>query len=144
MFSIIEPISVEEFNEYYKLRWLLLRRPLGGKRGSELDDNENVSIHRMIKKNNKKCIGVGRAHILENVAQIRYMAILSKYQKSGLGSMIIKELEEVLVCNKTKKIFLNSRETAIKFYEKNGYKIIKRVKPSFGNIIHYRMEKSIP
>ena len=139
----MEPASAKEFNDYYKLRWLLLRRPLGGKRGSELDDFEKSSIHRMIKNKNNKCIGIGRAHIVDDSAQIRYMAVLSKYQRLGLGSRLIEELEKVLVCKKTKKIFLNSRKPAIKFYEKNGYEIIKRVDPSFGDIIHYRMEKNI-
>ena len=142
MFSIKKPVSKEEINEYYKLRWLLLRRPLGGKRGSEVDDIEKISIHRMIKNKDNKCIGVGRAHIIDDRAQIRFMAILSKYQKMGLGSRMIMELEKVLVCKKTKIIFLNSREKAITFYQKNGYKIIKKVKSPFGKITHFRMEKS--
>ena len=143
MYSIIKPVSKEELKEYYKLRWLLLRRPLGGKRGSEVDDIEDISIHRMIINKDNKCIGVGRAHIIDGIAQIRFMAILSKYQKMGLGSRMIKELEKVLVCKKTKIIFLNSREKAIIFYKNHGYKIIKQVKSPFGEITHYRMEKSL-
>ena len=143
MFTIKKPVSKGEINEYYQLRWILLRRPLGGKKGSEMDDNESISIHRMIKNKENKCIGVGRAHLSDDVAQIRFMAILSKYQKMGLWSRLISELEKVLVCKKTKKIFLNSREKAITFYKKNGYKIIKEVKSPFGNVKHYRMEKSL-
>ena len=94
MYIIVEPSSKEEFYDYYRLRWLLLRRPLGGRRGSELDHMENLSIHRMIKDNKGDCIGVGRIQLLTKEAQIRYMAILKKYQKKGLGSKLIKELEE--------------------------------------------------
>ena len=42
---------------------------------------------------------------------------------------------------KSSKIFLNSRISAVDFYLKNGYQKIKKVNPSFGDIIHYRMEK---
>ena len=143
MFSIKEPTSNQEIDEYYRLRWILLRRPLGGKKGTETDEFENRSIHRMIKYGSR-CVGVGRAHLVDSeTAQIRYMAILSKFHGRGLGSKLISELENVLVCMKTKKIFLNSRELAVKFYKKKGYHIIKKVESPFGNINHYRMEKDL-
>ena len=51
------------------------------------------------------------------------------------------ELEKIAIKNKVKLIFLNSRKNAVQFYKKNGFSKIKEVKPSFGSIIHYRMEK---
>ena len=37
MFEVITPKTKTEIEQYYRLRWLLLRRPLGGRRGSEID-----------------------------------------------------------------------------------------------------------
>ena len=140
MFRVITPKTKTEMEQYYRLRWSLLRRPLGGRRGSEIDELEKVSFHKAIVKD-RTIIGVGRIHFINDIAQIRYMAIKNHFSRQGLGSKIITELEKIARANKIKKIYLNSRIGAVKFYENNGYFKIKKVKPSFGLIIHYRMEK---
>ena len=43
MYKIINPTTVNDFEKYYYLRWILLRRPLKGKKGSEKDNYENKS-----------------------------------------------------------------------------------------------------
>ena len=48
MYRFIRPKTKVELEEYYKLRWLLLRSPLGGKRGTEIDELERSSFHRAI------------------------------------------------------------------------------------------------
>ena len=115
MYTIFEPTDKFFFEKYLILRWRLLRWPWGGKRGTEIDSMEDISIHRAIKDNKNNIIGVGRIHFINEEAQIRYMAIKKSYRGKGLGSKIIMELEEVASNNKIKKIFLNSRESAIKF-----------------------------
>ena len=143
MYTIFEPTDKNNFEKYLILRWRLLRWPWGGKRGSEIDNIEDISIHRAIRDNKNNIIGVGRIHFINEEAQIRYMAIKKSCRGKGLGSKIIMELEKVASNNKIKKIFLNSRENAIKFYQKNGYQIINQVDSSFEDIIHYRMEKTL-
>ena len=129
------------YNQYLELRWLLLRKPLGGIRGSELDSLESESFHKAAFDSNGNMIGIGRIHFIGNVAQIRYMAITKENRIKGYGSSLIKELEKIALENNIKKVFLNSRISAVDFYLKNGYQKIKKVNPSFGDIIHYRMEK---
>ena len=129
------------YNQYLELRWLLLRKPLGGIRGTEIDSMESESFHKAAFDSNGNMIGLGRIHFSENIAQIRYMAIVKQFRSKGFGSKLIKELEKIAVENDVKKIFLNSRISAVDFYLKNGYQKIKKVNPSFGDIIHYRMEK---
>ena len=131
------------YNQYLELRWLLLRKPLGGIRGSEVDSMESESFHKAAFDSNGNMIGVGRIHFIGNIAQIRYMAIIKQFRSKGFGSKLITELEKIAVENDMKKIFLNSRISAVNFYIKNGYQKIKKVSPSFGDIIHYRMEKII-
>ena len=140
MFKVITPKAKKEIEEYYKLRWSLLRRPLGGKRGSEIDKLERTSFHRAIVRD-KIIVGVGRIHFIDNIAQIRYMAVKNNFSRQGLGSKMITELEKLAEENKIKKIYLNSRINAVKFYENNGYSKIRKTKSSFGSIVHYRMEK---
>ena len=141
MYTIFEPNDKNDFEKYLILRWRLLRWPWGGKRGSETDNFEDISFHRAAKDNKNNIIGVGRIHFINKNAQIRYMAIKKSYRGTGIGTKIIIELEKIASRNKIRRIFLNSRENAIEFYKKNGYEIINQVDSSFGNIIHYRMEK---
>ena len=141
MHKIIDPVSEFLFEEYLYIRWLLLRRPLGGKRGSEIDDLDDNSFHRAIVDNANNIFGVGRIHFINNMAQIRYMAIKKEFSSKGYGSRLIESLEKIALNKKIKKIFLNSRINAVTFYEKNGYQKRNKVNPSFGKIVHYRMEK---
>ena len=43
-----KPETLQEFEEYYSLRWKILRKPLGESMGSEKDNLENDSFHLMI------------------------------------------------------------------------------------------------
>ena len=141
---MIKSVSIHNevlYNQYLELRWLLLRKPLGGIRGTEIDSMESESFHKAAFDSNGNMIGVGRIHFSENIAQIRYMAIVKQFRSKGFGSKLIKELEKIAVENDVKKENVNSRNKAVDFYLKNGYNKIKSVKPSFGDIIHYRMEK---
>lgn len=143
MYTIFEPLSKDEFNKYLILRWRLLRFPWRGKKGSEIDDMENVSIHRAIKDVEGRIVAVGRIHFINQNAQIRYMAVQKSHREKGLGTKLILELEKIALVHKIKMVFLNSRENAIEFYKKNGYNTICKTDSPFGNIIHYRMEKNL-
>ena len=143
MCKIIDPKDSLIFKEYLYLRWLLLRRPLGGKRGSEVDSLEDQSFHQAMIDKNNNIIGVGRIHFINDMGQIRYMAIKKEFSRRGYGTELVDALEKIARSNKIKKIFLNSRINAIAFYKKNGYKKINKINSSFGKIVHYRMEKML-
>ena len=145
-FRIIKPVTSDQLKKYFNLRWEVLRKPYGKKPGTEVDEFENLSFHQMVVDINDKPIGVGRIHFLsdsQNSAQIRYMAILSSHTNIGLGSKILFNLENHAVQNKIKKIILNSRENAISFYLKNGYKKIKKTHILYNQIQHWLMDKEI-
>ena len=56
MIEVQEPSSSLEWDAYYKIRWEILRKPLGLKKGSERDDLENKAIHRLIKHGNERSL----------------------------------------------------------------------------------------
>ena len=131
----------KQFEEYYELRWRVLRKPWAQPRGSEKDEMENKSIHIMA-CNENKIVGVARLHFNSSKeAQIRYMAVDEGYRKQGLGSMMLKRLEEIAREKGASYIILNARENAVSFYEKNGYEIIEKSYVLFGEIQHYKMKK---
>ena len=48
MFECRTPKSQQEFDQYYHLRWKILRKPLDQIQGSEKDELEGQSVHRAI------------------------------------------------------------------------------------------------
>jgi len=143
--EIIEPKTYDELKKYYNLRYEVLRKPWFQPKGSERDDKEETSFHRMIiDEQNGNAVAVGRLQLntIEE-AQIRYMAVSDTSQGMGYGSKIVKILENIAREKGSKKIILQSRENAVKFYEKNGYKIIKQSHLLFDEIQHWLMEKEL-
>ena len=134
------PETPEEFAEYFLFRWQMLRKPLNLPRGSEQDSIEDKSFH-IAAYDDQTIVAVGRIHIESNqTARIRYMAVHNDYHNQGIGSRILRELEEIANANNINTCWLYSREDAINFYLKNGY-VIKGESDSELAIKHERMEK---
>ena len=143
--EIIEPKTYDELKKYYDLRYEVLRKPWSQPKGSECDEEEETSFHRMIiDEQNGNAVAVGRLQFntIEE-AQIRYMAVSDTYQGMGYGSEIVKVLDNIARDKGSKKIILQSRENAVQFYEKNGYKIIEKSHLLFDEIQHWLMEKEL-
>jgi len=141
--KVIEPKTKEDFEQYYDLRWRILREPWDQPRGSEKDDLEKESIHVMVSEDSK-VMGIGRVHLNSpEEGQIRYMAIEDGFQGKGVGTIVLKELETKIKERGAKLITLNARETAVNFYKKHGYRVVKKSHTLFGSIPHYKMEKEI-
>jgi len=137
------PDSEEEFAEYFSFRWQLLRKPLGLERGSEQDQLEKSAFH-IAAYINHTIIGVGRLHVEVNAtARIRYMAVHDDYQNQGVGSYILKELEQFALVNNIQTCWLYARESAVDFYINNGFVIKGENKSELSQLRHQRMEKPL-
>ena len=143
--KIIEPNSSAEFEQYYNLRYEVLRKPWLQPKGSEKDDGDKSSIHRMIiDESNGKAVAVGRLQFnTSEEAQIRYMAVSDNYQLKGYGNIIVKTLEDIALNKGIRNIILQARENTLKFYWKNGYEIIEKSYLLFDEIQHWLMVKKI-
>ena len=137
--KISEPTS-DEIADYYHLRWKILRKPLDLEKGTEKDDLENESLHRVVKIDNQ-IIGVGRLHFIDDSkAQIRYMAVKDNFRGIGVGKLIVDEFVKISEKRNTKKIILYARESVIDFYKKLGFDIVREAH-KLENIQHFLMEK---
>ena len=143
--KIIEPQSPKEFSSYYTLRYEVLRKPWGQPFGSEKDEGEGTSLHRMIiDEKTGDALAVGRLQFNSaDVAQIRYMAVTNKFQGQGLGSQIISALEEIAREEGTRLLILQARGNALQFYINHGYEIIEKTHLLFGEIQHWLMQKEL-
>ena len=143
--NLIEPKTSEDFKKYYKLRYEILRKPWGQPIGSERDEGDETSIHRMIiDEKTGKVLAVGRLEFnSKDEAQIRYMAVSDDWQGQGLGSQIIAALEDFAQRNGNKWMILSARENAVQFYKNNGYEIVRKTHLLFGEIQHWLMKKEL-
>ena len=139
-----QPETEEEFKHYYHLRWKLLRAPWKQPEGSEYDELEDQCFHLMAIDENAQVIAVARLQFnSSSEAQIRYMAVEQPHERQGIGRQLIKTLEQHAKDNHCKQIVLDSRESAIDFYKKSGYKIVEKTYLLFDEIQHYRMIKNL-
>ncbi len=138
------PKTAQEFEQYYQLRWQVLRKPWQQALGSEQDEQEQDSIHLMITDEKSQVIAVGR---LEKSSQfsgkIRYMAVHPDKQDQGLGKQLINALENRAQQLGITELTLNAREHALAFYQRLGY-----IEQGFSHLLfdevkHYTMSKSL-
>jgi N-acetylglutamate synthase-like GNAT family acetyltransferase len=138
------PESEQEWKAYFELRWQILRAPWNQPQGSEKDELETSAWHVAAFIDNHKLIATGRLHKINKTdGQIRYMAVSEAYQSQGIGCLILKALESQARQEGLNKIVLNARESAVDFYQKQGYQVAGREHTLFGSIHHFRMEKSL-
>ena len=144
MYQVVEPISEEEFERYFQFRWEQLRAPFNLPRGSEKDEYDQSSDHRMILDRHGNPVAVGRLYqISADEAQIRYMAVCEKHRSKGIGSSMIATLEDLARSKSVKRVMMNARLAAVPFYQKNGYHAVGEGPTHFGKIKHQQMQKDL-
>jgi predicted GNAT family N-acyltransferase len=143
-FVISQPDTEKEYEQYYHLRWQLLRAPWNQAEGSEVDDIEDQCFHVMAVDEINNVIAVARLQFNSNTeAQIRYMAVAREHERKGIGRELVNVMELHALDSSCKKIVLEAREPAIGFYQKLGYKVIKKSYLLFDEIQHFRMIKEL-
>jgi len=139
--EIRSPKTEKEFEDYYQLRWEILRKPANEPRGSEKDKLEDSAFH-MAAFDGDKIIGCGRLHLNNpDEAKLRFMAVDEKHQKQGIGGKILEELENIAQKKGVEYIILDARETAVSFYKKHGFKTYESGPVVIIDIPHWRMKK---
>ncbi|NQY62532.1 MAG: YiiD C-terminal domain-containing protein [Alteromonadaceae bacterium] len=138
------PKNKKEFQNYYQLRWKVLRKEWRQEPGSEQDELEDQSFHRMIVDENESVLAIGRLHQTDqHNGQIRYMAVAAGQRAKGLGNQIITELEIVASRLGLKQLALNARENAVSFYQRLDYQQLGFSHLLYDQIKHFSMTKAI-
>lgn len=126
MFTVITPSSADELKRYFHLRWRVLREPFQRPPGSEQDEYDQVSHHRMVVNAAGEPVAIGRVHFNSpDEAQIRFMASAPEYRGEGHGVSIVYALEQVAREEGAKHVVINSRDNTLGFYQKCGYTLVE-------------------
>ncbi|MDW2013912.1 bifunctional GNAT family N-acetyltransferase/hotdog fold thioesterase, partial [Vibrio sp. Vb0301] len=144
MFKLITPTTENQLNKYYQFRWQMLREPWRMPVGSERDEYDVVSHHRMIVDSRGRPMAIGRLYITpDNDGQIRYMAVKGNRRSKGMGSLVLVALESLARQEGAKRLVCNAREDAIAFYEKNGFERRGELTDESGPVRHQQMVKPL-
>ena len=143
-YEVRSPETEKEWDDYYFLRWKILRSDFSDDIDSAKDELENKSYHVAVIYSNKEVIGVGRLHdVDERTSQIRYMAVDEDSRGHSFGTKILLNLIQHAKDNGKKHIILHSRENVVKFYKNNGFELLEKTHLLFDKIQHYLMKISL-
>lgn len=147
MFVFLSPSTSQQWDDYFDLRWRVLRAPCDQLSGSERDDFDESSdrvSHVAAYTAARQLVGVGRIHFnSDDEAQIRYMAVEAEYRGQGIGLSIVNQLETFASERGARQIVLNARAEVVDFYERLGYRVIGPGPTMFDDVRHQRMAKNL-
>lgn len=132
----------KEYHDMVELRNQLLRKPLG--LSLLKDDLQNEKNNIFIGYfDDGKLEGCCMLVPLDNhTIQLRQMAVHAGLQGKGIGRTIMQFAENLSRDKGFKKIIMHARESAIGFYQKQGYEIQGEMFTEV-SIPHFQMEKQI-
>ncbi len=136
------PANEAEWEKYYNLRYRLLRKPWGAKKGEEKKPEDAVSKHLALFVDDQLA-GIGMFHDDQGQARMRFIAVDNQWQGKGFGSKIMSGLENLAKKDGYKKAILWADEKAVGFYEKLGYKNLGKGPIIFDKLQQYNMEKDL-
>ena len=143
-FVIGVPTTAQDWANSYDLRWRVLREPWAQPRGSERDSLDDTAFHLCGKCAGGSIIATGRLHLNSPTeAQVRYMAVDPAFQGCGVGKGLLDALEVRARSLGCRIITLNSRDSARRFYENQGYIVDSPAPVLFGSIEHVKMSKQL-
>ncbi|MGM9952811.1 MAG: GNAT family N-acetyltransferase [Intestinibaculum porci] len=108
----------------------------------EFDEHDGLNTRYILLFDEKLPVATCRLHLGE-VAKIERVSVLPDYQHQGLGSQLLKEAEMWLKELGYHHIVITSRDTAVAFYEKNGYVRMDREPMGSGLFVCIYVEKEL-
>ena len=140
---IRRPLSKEDFELMYDLRWRVLRKPWNQPRGSEKDNIETESYPFKVTLN-EKIVATARFHKAnDKEGHIRYLAVEKDYRKKRIASKLMRYIEGISISLGLTGIILDAWKTAKEFFEKLDYEIIREGPLLFNEIEQFIMKKML-
>lgn len=141
--EIRTPHTDAEWEQYYDLRYRILRAPLGKERGSERNDGDTGGIH-FAAYANGQLLAVARLDRVDaTTCQVRFVAVETNLQGTGIGKKLMEAVERRGTAEGYARLVLHARDYALPFYEKLGYRLLGASYKLFGVLQHYEMDKEL-
>ncbi len=141
--EIRPPRTNDEWEDYYDLRYRVLREPLNQPRGSERDDGDEYAIHFGLFEE-KELKAIARLDEVDMITcQTRFVAVEENSQRKGYGKLIMYAVEQEAIEKEYKKMILHARDYAVDFYLDLGYTLLEPSYKLFDVLQHFLMEKEL-
>jgi len=114
--SIRKPISPKEWEDYYSLRFNVLRAPLGQPLGSERNDGDISGEHFALYEDADLRAIARLDKFDDKTAQTRFVAVDPITQGKGYGRLIMEAVEVKAKRKGFDKMLLHARDYALDFY----------------------------
>ena len=114
-------LDAPEYAEELDLRWRVLREPLGFAPDAVAFPFEAESLH-LVALDGGRVVGCVLFHPEGTESgRLFQMAVEPDRQGTGLGTLLVRTLEEDLVRRGFREVTLHARDTAVGFYARLGY-----------------------
>ncbi len=140
---IRQPETEKEWQEYYDLRYRILREPLNQPLGSERNEGDSDGIHFALYDDSEIKAIARLDQVAENISQVRFVAVAINSQEKGFGRKIMEEAESKAIELGNTTMILHARDYAVDFYLKLNYKLIEPSYKLFDVLQHFLMEKEL-
>lgn len=143
MYVIEIEFATPEYDDAVRLRYEVLRKPLGLEYTPEQLAAEYDNHHLVAYANNGQLLGYLNLTPSEGgVIKMRQVAVAPQAQGMGVGKKLVEASEVLARRLGYQTMVLHARETAVAFYEKLNYKSVGERFEEV-TIPHFRMEKSL-
>jgi GNAT superfamily N-acetyltransferase len=106
--------------------------------------NQPLNVIAFIESTPPKIAGVARCIIMGDTLRVSQLLVREEYREThGIGSVILKRLEELAYDRKWHKIRLTTIHQNLDFYLKNGYSIEATLPNDIFNLTWYILSKFI-
>jgi GNAT superfamily N-acetyltransferase len=128
-FELTEPRTEAELEDYYRLRYERLRKPLGLPPGAEREDPAEPSSLHIVAKADGRVVGAGcwamgmRKDEGRRIPFVRFrqMAVDPGYEGRGIGSAIMRHVEQSARSMGAQEILGNVRMENVPLFRRHGY-----------------------
>lgn len=141
--EIRAPRTEAEWQDYYDLRYSVLRAPLNQPLGSERNDGDKTGVHFALYED-EVLMAIARLDKASDAqAQVRFVAVEGNAQGKGYGRMIMEATEIAAKERGDSEMILQARDYAVDFYLKLNYTLVEKSHLLFGVLQHFKMMKQL-
>lgn len=128
LFEIRPPQGRDEMQRYLDLRWEIMHKPFGARQPSV--DRPQVGVkpnaYHLAIFVGEDVVATGRVEATTNpeIWSASNVGVDQEFQRTGLGGLVLAELEEFAKEHGARCVELRAAKDAIKFYAGRGYQLI--------------------
>lgn len=142
----IRPTSDIQWRDWQQFRWAMLRAPWLPKQPAELQATtaKDSEYWMAYCTQQAEMVACGQLQQLpQGHAQLRNMAVAPSYRGQGLGRQMLDKLESMARGRGCTLMIAQARNTALNFYQQQGYSVTRAGQTLFGEIAHSWVEKPL-